>query len=122
MTFLNKRTRWLNKKKRISYKIKDKSNFPRIIVFRSNKNIYVQLLDKDSRKTICSSSSIDKDLSKIISKKKNKMEISKIVAENFVDKLKTNNIDKVVFDRNGYRYHGRVKLIADILRDKGISI
>ena len=122
MTFLSKRIKWKNKKKRISYNIKEKSKYPRLIVFRSNKNIFIQLLDDLENKTICSSSSIDKNLSKEISKSKNKMDMSKIVAENFVDKLKTNNIDKVVFDRNGYRYHGRVKLIADILRDKGISI
>ena len=122
MTFLSKRIKWKNKKKRISYNIKEKSKYPRLIVFRSNKNIFIQLLDDLENKTICSSSSIDKNLSKEISKSKNKMDMSKIVAENFVDKLKANNINKVVFDRNGYRYHGRVKLIADTLRDKGVSI
>ena len=50
------------------------------------------------------------------------MDMSKIVAENFVDKLKANNVNQVVFDRNGYRYHGRVKLIAETLREKGIAI
>lgn len=122
MTFLSKKIKWKNKKKRISYNIKEKSKYPRLIVFRSNKNISIQLLDDLKNKTICSSSSIDKNLSKEISKSKNKMDMSKIVAENFVDKLKANNINKVVFDRNGYRYHGRVKLIADTLRDKGVSI
>ena len=122
MTFLNKRTRWVNKKKRISYKVKQKANFPRVIVFKSNKNIYVQLLDMDSSKTICSSSSIDNDLSKNIEKKKNKIDMSKIVAENLYEKMKKNNIKQVVFDRNGYRYHGRVKMVADTLREKGISL
>ena len=122
MTFLSKKIKWKNKKKRISYNIKEKSKYPRLIVFRSNKNISIQLLDDLENKTICSSSSIDKSLSKEISKSKNKMDMSKIVAENFVDKLKANNVNQVVFDRNGYRYHGRVKLIADTLREKGISI
>ena len=122
MTFLSKRIKWKNKKKRISYNIKEKSKYPRLIVFRSNKNISIQLLDDLENKTICSSSSIDKSLSKQISKSKNKMDMSKIVAENFVDKLRANNVNQVVFDRNGYRYHGRVKLIADTLREKGISI
>ena len=122
MTFLSKRIKWKNKKKRISYNIKEKSKYPRLIVFRSNKNIFIQLLDDLENKTICSSSSIDKSLSKEISKSKNKMDMSKIVAENFADKLKANNVNQVVFDRNGYRYHGRVKLIADTLREKGISI
>ena len=122
MTFLSKRDRWLNKKKRISHKIKEKSNFPRLIIFRSNKNIYAQLLDDKEKKTICSCSSVDKDLSKLISKKKNKMDMSKIVAENLVEKLKSNKINQIVFDRNGYRYHGRIKLIADTLREKGVSL
>jgi len=122
MTFLSKRTKWENKKNRISYNIKKKSKYPRLIVFRSNKNIFIQLLDDLENKTICSSSSIDKKISKEILKSKNKMDMSRIVAENLVDKLKTNNISKVVFDRNGYRYHGRVKLIADTLRDKGIAV
>ena len=122
MTFLSKKIKWKNKKKRISYNIKEKSKYPRLIVFRSNKNISIQLLDDLENKTICSSSSIDKSLSKEISKSKNKMDMSKIVAENFVDKLKANNVNQVVFDRNGYRYHGRVKLIAETLREKGIAI
>ena len=122
MTFLSKKIKWKNKKKRISYNIKEKSKYPRLIVFRSNKNIFIQLLDDLENKTICSSSSIDKSLSKEISKSKNKMDMSKIVAENFVDKLKANNVNQVVFDRNGYRYHGRVKLIAETLREKGIAI
>ena len=122
MTFLSKKIKWKNKKKRISYNIKEKSKYPRLIVFRSNKNISIQLLDDLENKTICSSSSIDKSLSKEISKSKNKMDMSKIVAENFVDKLKANNVNQVVFDRNGYRYHGRVKLIAETLREKGITI
>ena len=122
MTFLSKKTRWKNKKNRISYNIKQKSKAPRLIVFRSNKNIFVQLINDLENKTICSSSSIDKKLSKEISKSKNKMDMSRIVAADLADKLKSNNIDKVVFDRNGYRYHGRVKLIADTLRDKGVSV
>ena len=79
-------------------------------------------MDDSQNKTVCSSSSIDKSLSKQISKSKNKMGMSKIVAEDLANKLKTNKIDRVVFDRNGYRYHGRVKLVADTLRENGISL
>ncbi len=122
MAFLSRRDRWKNKKNRISYNIREKSTHPRIIIFRSNKNIFVQLMDDFQNKTVCSSSSIDKSLSKEISKSKNKMEMSKIVAEDLANKLKTNKIDRVVFDRNGYRYHGRVKLVADTLRENGISL
>ena len=95
---------------------------PRLIVFRSNRNIFVQLINNQSNNTICSSSSLDKNLSKIISKDKNKIDISKIVAEDLANKLKSNKLDTIVFDRNGYRFHGRVKTIADTLRKNGISL
>ena len=121
MTFLSKRIKWKNKKKRISYNIKEKSKYPRLIVFRSNKNIFIQLLDDLENKTICSSSSIDKNLSKEISKSKNKMDMSKIVAENLAEKLKSNKINQIVFDRNGYKYHGRIKALADAVREMGIK-
>ena len=122
MTVISKKRKWENKKKRISYKIKQKLSCPRLVVFRSNKNIFVQLIDNNSNNTICSSSSVDKSLNEHISKAKSKIDMSKIVAEDLSKKLKTNKIEKVVFDRNGYRFHGRVKAIADTLKENGISV
>ena len=122
MSVINKRKKWINKKKRISFKIRKKSQHPRLVVFRSNKNIFLQLVDNISNNTICSSSSIDKNLAKNISKAKNKIDMSKIVAEDLASKLKSSAVETIVFDRNGYRYHGRVKTIADTLRQNGISL
>ena len=122
MSVISKREKWVNKKKRISFKIRKKIQHPRLVVFRSNKNIFLQLIDNISNDTIYSSSSIDKNLVKNISKAKNKTDMSKIVAEDLANKLKTNKVDTVVFDRNGYRFHGRVKTIADTLRKNGISL
>ena len=122
MSVISKRKKWINKKKRISFKIRKKLQYPRLVVFRSNKNIFLQLVDNISNNTICSSSSIDKNLVKNISKAKNKTDMSKIVAENLADKLKSSKVDTIVFDRNGYRFHGRVKIVADTLRKSGISL
>tara|TARA_Y100001970_G_scaffold279709_1_gene387498 strand:+ start:582 stop:950 length:369 start_codon:yes stop_codon:yes gene_type:complete len=122
MSVISKRKKWQDKKSRISYKVNNVLKVPKVIIFRSNKNISVQLIDNKSNSTICSSSSLDKDISSLISKGKNKTDISKIVAENMSKKLKSKKIDKIVFDRSGYRFHGRVKVIADTLKENGISI
>jgi large subunit ribosomal protein L18 len=122
MSIISKREKWINKKKRISFKIRKKLRHPRLIVFRSNKNIFLQLIDNTSNNIICSSSSIDKSIVKDVSKAKNKMDMSRIVAEDLANKLKSNKLDTIVFDRNGYRFHGRVKTVADTLRKNGISL
>ena len=122
MSVISKREKWISKKKRISFKIRKKLQHPRLVVFRSNKNIFLQLVDNISNNTICSSSSIDKNLVKNISKAKNKIDISKIVAEDLANKLKSSKVDTIVFDRNGYKFHGRVKTVADTLRKNGISL
>tara|TARA_A100001011_G_scaffold299674_1_gene312854 strand:+ start:211 stop:579 length:369 start_codon:yes stop_codon:yes gene_type:complete len=122
MSVITKRNQWKNKQSRIAYKINKKLKCPKIIIFRSNKNISVQLIDNKTSSTICSSSSLDKSIAKEIAKSKNKIDISNIVANDLSKKLKTKKIDQVVFDRSGYRFHGRVKAIADTLRDNGIKI
>ena len=122
MAIISKKRKWINKKKRISFKIKQKLKHPRLVVFRSNKNIFSQIIDNNSNNTICSSSSLDKGLIKNISNAKNKIDMSKIVAEDLSKKLKTNKINTIVFDRNGYRFHGRVKAVAETLRKNGISL
>ena len=122
MSLISKRKKWENKKSRVSYKINNVLKVPKIIIFRSNKNISLQLIDNKSNSTICSCSSLDKEMSNLISKGKNKIDLSRIVAENMSKKIKSKKIDKVVFDRSGYRFHGRVKVVADTLRENGISI
>ena len=122
MSVITKRNQWKNKQSRISYKINKTLQYPKIIVFRSNKNISIQLIDNNTKSTICSSSSLDKGISKEISKSKNKIDMSNIVAKDLSVKIKSKKIDKVVFDRSGYRFHGRVKAIADTLKENGIKI
>jgi len=122
MSVISKREKWINKKNRISFKIRKKIQHPRLVVFRSNRNIFLQLIDNTSSNVICSSSSIDKNISKDVAKAKNKMDMSRIVAENLAVKLKENKLNTIVFDRSGYRFHGRVKTVAETLRKSGISL
>ena len=98
----------------------DLGKYPRLVIFRSNKHIYSQLVDDNKQITLLSSSSKDKNFQ--IEKCKNKIDLSKEVAFNLAEKIKTKKIKKVVFDRNGYLYHGRVKAFAEAVREKGIKI
>ena len=115
---------WQKKRQRIKYRIRQKniSNYPRLVVYRSNANIYAQLVDDEKNATVLSASSIDKSLKKSIDKAKNKIEKSKIVGESIAEKIKNAKINKIIFDRNGYKYHGRVKALAEAIRSAEITI
>jgi len=112
------------KKERLKYHLKRRNynELPRLIIIRSNKNIFTQLVDDINNKTILSSSSIDKELKGAIDKAKSKIEKSMIVGKSMAEKMKKSNIDKIIFDRNGYNYHGRVKAIGDAIRAEKIEI
>ena len=115
---------WQKKRQRIKYRIRQKniSNHPRLVVYRSNANIYAQLVDDEKNATVLSASSIDNSLKKSIDKAANKIEISKIVGESLAEKIKNANIERIIFDRNGYKYHGRVKVLAEAIRSAEIII
>ncbi len=89
---------------------------PRMTVFRSNKGIYVQLVDDLSGRTLLASSSL-----KTEEEKGNKVEQAKRVGKLIAEKSLEKGISKVVFDRNGYLYHGRVKALADAAREGGLK-
>ena len=113
-----------SKRKRLKYHLKQKNinNVPRLVVFRSNKNIFIQLVDDKKNKTILSVSSIDKELKGAIDKVKSKIEKSTIVGKAIAEKMKKANIEKIIFDRNGYKYHGRIKAVGDAIRSSEIQI
>ena len=96
-----------------------KDNRFRLSVFRSSKNFSAQIIDDINNKTLISASSLDKDLK--MSTKKNKSEVSKNVAEKLALKAAKKNIKKIYFDRGIYKYHGRVKIFAETLRQKGLE-
>ena len=88
---------------------------PRLSVFRSNKEIYAQLIDDKDGKTLASASS------RALTAKGNKVEISAEVGKAIAEKAKAAGIEKIVFDRNGFVYHGRVKALADGAREGGLK-
>ena len=116
--------KWQSKRKRLKYHLKQKNinNVPRLIVFRSNNNIFTQLVDDAQHRTLLSVSSIDKELKGTIDKAKSKIEMSTIVGKTIANKIKKANIEKIIFDRNGYKYHGRIKAVADAIRSTEIQI
>ena len=115
---------WQKKRSRIKYRIMQKNvgNHPRLVVYRSNTNIYAQLVDDEKRITVLSASSIDKNIKSLIDKAANKIEKSKIVGESLAEKIKEAKIDRIIFDRKGYKYHGRVKAVSEAIRSAKITI
>ena len=117
---MNTKTKKRNKiKKRIRKVVFGTSERPRMTVFRSNKAIYVQIINDEEEKTLVSASSTDKDL-KLNSN--NKSEIAKQVGVLIGNKAIKAGIKSVSFDRNGYLYHGRVKSLADGAREAGLNL
>jgi large subunit ribosomal protein L18 len=107
------------KKKKIKYRIRKKvsgtSARPRLSVFRSNKAIYCQLIDDKAGVTLAQATSKD------VNAGENKTESAKNVGMLIAERAKSINVDTVVFDRNGYLYHGRVKSLAEGAREGGLK-
>lgn len=98
---------------RIRKQIIGTKDIPRLNVYRSNKNIYAQLIDDESGVTLAEASSIKMD--------GNTVEVASLVGKEIAEKAKKAKISKVVFDRGGYLYHGRVKALADAARSNGLE-
>ena len=109
------------KKFRVSNKAKKVSSQDRfrLSISRSSKNISAQIIDDIKKITLLSASSIEKDIKAL--NKVNKSELSKIVAEKLAKKAQEKKITKIYFDRGTYRYHGRVKVFAETLRENGME-
>ncbi|MDQ3193445.1 MAG: 50S ribosomal protein L18, partial [Bacteroidota bacterium] len=101
------------RRKRIRHQIKKKlrgtSETPRLVVYRSSIHIYAQLIDDVNAKTLITFSTKSKDIAGKLGELKGKIESSKLVGRLTAEKAISNNINQVVFDRNGYLFHGRVK-------------
>lgn len=111
-----------NARQKIRYRIRKKisgaSSKPRLSVFRSNNEIYVQLINDENGTTVASSSSKEKD---IAAQKVNKVDKSKLVGASIARKANELGIKSVVFDRSGYLYHGRIKAVAEGAREGGLQ-
>jgi len=116
-----KEKRKLRRKKSIRNKVFGTPEKLRLSVFKSSEHIYAQLIDDAAGKTLVSASSVDKDTRVKISAKMTKTDVSKVVGSAIAEKAKSANVKKVVFDRNGYVYHGRVKALADAARENGLE-
>ena len=113
-TAIRKRFRVSNKVKRVA-----SSDRFRLSISRSSKNISAQIIDDTKQITLLSASSIEKDLKS--TDKLNKLEMSKLVAQKLAKKAQEKKITKIYFDRGVYRYHGRVKIFAETLRENGME-
>ena len=113
-TSIRKRFRVSNKLKKVA-----SNDRYRLSISRSSKNISAQIIDDSKSVTLVSASSIEKDIKS--GSKKNKSELSKIVAEKLAKKAQEKKITKIYFDRGVYKYHGRVKIFAETLRENGME-
>ncbi len=104
----------------IRVKLSGTTEFPRLAVYRSTKHIYAQLIDDEKKVTVCSASSIDKDLKEKLAHGGN-VEAAKIVGETIAKKALKAGVECVVFDRGGFLYHGRVAALADAAREAGLQ-
>ena len=105
-------------KLKIRKKIKGSSEMPRLSVYRSNSEIYAQLIDDKGGKTLVAVGSVEKA---ITSSKVTKSEKAKMVGKLIAEKAIANGINSVVFDRNGFLYHGRIKSLAEGAREGGLK-
>ena len=115
---LTKNERRIRIKNRIRKVVAGTAESPRLSVFRSNKEIYAQIVDYVTGKTIAAASSRDKDINK---EKGTKIEIAKLVGKSIGDKALKAGLESISFDRGGYLYHGRVKSLAEGAREAGLK-
>ena len=106
----------LRRAKKTRMKIKDQDS-PRLSVYRSSKNFYAQIFDNLGTKVIASASTVEKDLEN----RSNNTESTEAVGKRVAERAIENGIKKVVFDRSGYKYHGRIKALADSARKAGLE-
>lgn len=115
----------LNSRERTKIKIRKKisgtSEKPRLTVYRSLNNIYAQLIDDSTGNTLVSASTLAKELANDLKSSKGKIERGKLVGSLLAKRAAEKNITVVLFDRNGYKYHGRVQAVANGAREGGLK-
>ena len=115
MTVLTKPAQRLKRRRRVRAKIQGSAERPRISVFRSNRGLFVQLIDDDAARTVTSVSWTEPELRGL-----KPMEQAKRVGELLAQRAGAAGIEQAVFDRGGYQYHGRVKALAEAAREGGL--
>ncbi len=117
---LNKRAKRRRRIYRVRKKVSGTPDKPRLVVYRSLRHIYAQLVDDTQGRTLTTVSTLSPEIRDEI-KGKRKIEQSAIVGKLIAEKAKSLNIENVVFDRRGFKYHGRVKALADAARENGLK-
>lgn len=115
-----KKTRRRRRKLRVRKRVFGTADRPRLTVFRSSKNIAVQVVDDVAGVTLCQAASLNKELRDRITYGGN-IAAAQAIGTAVAERAKEKGITKVVFDRNGYRYHGRIKALADAAREGGLG-
>jgi large subunit ribosomal protein L18 len=105
---------------RVRAQVKGTPQRPRLNVFRSLDNIYAQVIDDTVGKTLVSASTVDREIAKQVADK-NKVEAAKLVGKALAERAKKAGVTTVVFDRGGYRFHGRVAALAEGAREAGLE-
>jgi large subunit ribosomal protein L18 len=109
------------RKKRVRKKVRGTPERPRLSVFKSSRHIYAQVIDDTTARTLVSASSLSKGLRTRIEGKGGNREGAAIVGEFITEQALGKGIKRVVFDRNGFLYHGRIKVLAEAAREKGLE-
>jgi large subunit ribosomal protein L18 len=117
MTVLTKPARRLKRRRRVRAKISGTAERPRVSVFRSNRGLFTQLIDDDAGRTIAAASWTEADLRELAP-----MAQARRVGTLLAERAKAAGIERAVFDRGGYKYHGRVKALADGAREAGLQL
>ena len=115
-----KTRRRIRRKRRVRKGVYGTAEQPRLTVTRSLIHIYAQIIDDDRGATLCSASSLSKELRQSL-KHGGNIESAKVVGQALAEQAKAAGIERVCFDRNGYRFHGRVKALADAAREGGLE-
>jgi large subunit ribosomal protein L18 len=116
MTVLTKPQRRLRRRRRVRAKVRGNAERPRLSVYRSNRGVFAQLIDDDAGRTVASASWTEPDLRKLDS-----MEQAKRAGQLLAERAKGAGVESCVFDRSGYRFHGRVAAIAEGAREGGLK-
>lgn len=114
---INRKQTRATRQKRVRAKVKGTAQRPRLCVFRSLNNISVQIIDDEKQVTLVSASTLDKEVKTKASNVEAAKEVGALIAKKAIEK----NIKSVVFDRNGYLYHGKVQALADAAREAGLE-
>ena len=121
MAKLSRKLQTQKRHKRLRRYIIGNETRPRLAVFRSNNHIYAQVIDDNAQQTICSASTVDKELKEDSEKLSSNCTSSSIVGKLLAKRAINKGIKKVIFDRGGNLYHGRVKALADAAREAGLN-